>query len=45
VRRVAFAEELRSLVRRTDDIRMLAMESGQPMLTERAIAVSGGTNG
>ncbi len=44
-RRAAFADELRILVRRTDEIRRLALESGQPLMTERAVPVQGGPRG
>ena len=42
-RRQAFAEELRNAVRRVDDLREIAAEMGQPVLTERAQL--GGGNG
>lgn len=35
-RRAEFADELRALVRRVDDIRKIAQDNGQPVLTERA---------
>ena len=41
VRRAAFADELRDLVRRVDEIRLLALESGQPLMTERAVPTGG----
>lgn len=44
-RRKEFAAELRNAVRRVDDIRRLALASGQPVMTERAIPVSGGSRG
>ncbi len=44
-RRRAFADELRTLVRRIDDLRLLALASGEPLLTERAVTVLGGSNG
>ncbi len=44
-RRKAFAEELRMLVRRIDDIRLMALASGEPLLTERAAQVLGGGRG
>ncbi|HQR80476.1 MAG TPA: 1-acyl-sn-glycerol-3-phosphate acyltransferase [Actinomycetota bacterium] len=42
-RRKAFADELRDAVRRTDDLRRIAAETGQPLLTERA--TTGGIDG
>ena len=44
-RRAVFAEEIRTLVRRTDEIRLLAAESGQPLMTERAVLVTGADRG
>ena len=45
VRRQAFADELRTAVRRIDDIRRLALRSGEPVMTERAVPVVGGSRG
>ncbi len=42
-RRQEFAEELRLIVRRVDDLRRIAAELGQPVLTERAL--TGDTDG
>jgi len=42
-RRAQFAEELRGIVRRMDDLRRIAADLGQPVMIERASL--GGTNG
>ncbi len=42
-RRQAFADEFRLIVRRVDDLRRIAVELGQPILTERAL--TGESNG
>ena len=42
-RRARFAEELRHIVRRTDDLRRIAADLGQPVMIERATL--GGSNG